>query len=205
MSALMDKKSSSQFFGPTHEPMAASGLYACSAVRIGTGFQDTTICTAAAAKLSMRSSMSEEEEKIHVREPRPFQMVAAAFTPQLPPVDTTRDRLAEAVLQMVSLQEQTLSAIQELTEEINASSRRRAGELEAWKCQNVELADGCKQALEKLSDVQKAYLWKIIEEVKEDEETLMESDFAVNEFLDRFGPRLAHMNGMIQAFMQLSS
>jgi hypothetical protein len=34
---------------------------------------------------------------------------------------------------------------------------------------------------------------------------MMEGEFMLNEFVDRFGPRLAHLNGMIQVLAQLSS
>ena len=33
----------------------------------------------------------------------------------------------------------------------------------------------------------------------------LDGDFLLNEFVDRFGPRLAHLNGVIQVLAQLSS
>ena len=37
------------------------------------------------------------------------------------------------------------------------------------------------------------------------EEHLIEGEYMLNEFVDRFGPRLAHLNGVIQVLAQLSS
>jgi hypothetical protein len=34
---------------------------------------------------------------------------------------------------------------------------------------------------------------------------MMDSDFVLSEFVDRFGPRLAHLNGVLQVLAQLSS
>jgi hypothetical protein len=33
----------------------------------------------------------------------------------------------------------------------------------------------------------------------------MDGEFVLSEFVDRFGPRLAHLNGMLQVLAQLSS
>jgi hypothetical protein len=33
----------------------------------------------------------------------------------------------------------------------------------------------------------------------------MDGEFMLNEFVDRFGPRLAHLNGVLQVLAQLSS
>jgi hypothetical protein len=34
---------------------------------------------------------------------------------------------------------------------------------------------------------------------------MADGEFVLNEFIDRFGPRLAHLNGVIQVLAQLSS
>ena len=36
-------------------------------------------------------------------------------------------------------------------------------------------------------------------------ESMMDGEFVLNEFVDRFGPRLAHLNGVLQLLAQLSS
>ena len=37
------------------------------------------------------------------------------------------------------------------------------------------------------------------------EENLLEGEFMMNEFVDRFGPRLAHLNGVLQVLAQLGT
>ena len=34
---------------------------------------------------------------------------------------------------------------------------------------------------------------------------MMDGEFMLNEFVDRFGPRLAHLNGVLQVLSQLSA
>jgi hypothetical protein len=36
-------------------------------------------------------------------------------------------------------------------------------------------------------------------------EALTDGDFMLNEFVDRFGPRMAHLNGVLQVLATLSS
>ena len=42
-------------------------------------------------------------------------------------------------------------------------------------------------------------------EINENVDALMDGEFMLNEFVDRFGPRLAHLNGVLQILAQLSS
>jgi hypothetical protein len=42
-------------------------------------------------------------------------------------------------------------------------------------------------------------------EVAENEDSLLEGEYMLNEFVDRFGPRLAHLNGVLQVLSALST
>lgn len=37
------------------------------------------------------------------------------------------------------------------------------------------------------------------------EEDLLDGEFVLSEFVDRFGPRLAHLNGVLQVLAQLGT
>jgi hypothetical protein len=43
------------------------------------------------------------------------------------------------------------------------------------------------------------------EEINENSDVLMDGEFMLNEFVDRYGPRLAHLNGVLQVLAQLST
>ena len=45
----------------------------------------------------------------------------------------------------------------------------------------------------------------ITEEINDTADDMVDGEFMLNEFVDRFGPRLAHLNGVIQVLAQLSS
>ena len=83
----------------------------------------------------------------------------------------------------------------------NSQSQRRSYLLE-WRRQNPKLATRCKEAARKLSETQQAFISSIIDEINEADD-MEESEFLMNEFADRFGNRLANLNGILQALMQL--
>ena len=63
----------------------------------------------------------------------------------------------------------------------------------------------CRTAAETLSRVQTRFLENLTDEVLDNEDCLMDGEFMMNEFVDRYGPRLAHLNGVLQVLSQLSS
>jgi len=96
----------------------------------------------------------------------------------------------------------------ELLEEVvahsTASQRQRADELRHWRKANPGLADACKQASEALARVQAEFLHNLTQEIQDNAEAMQDGEFVFNEFVDRFGPRLAHLNGVLQMLSQLS-
>jgi hypothetical protein len=65
------------------------------------------------------------------------------------------------------------------------------------------LARNCKQAAESLAQVQAEFLHNLTAEVEENADAMGDGEFVFNEFVDRFGPRLAHLNGVLQMLSQL--
>ena len=110
-------------------------------------------------------------------------------------------RVLEQILSALDRQNEL---IEELISQTNASQRNRANELNQWKQTHPDLAGKCRMAAESLSKVQINYLESITEEVSENSEVLQDGEFMLAEFVDRFGPRLAHLNGMLQVLTQLS-
>jgi hypothetical protein len=111
----------------------------------------------------------------------------------------------ELLRQILSVQNRNNTLLEELARTMSAAHKQRATELNQWKQANPELAHNCREAAEALSRVQVEYLENITEEINSTSDCLMEGEFMLNEFIDRFGPRLAHLNGMIQVLAQLSS
>ena len=107
--------------------------------------------------------------------------------------------------QLVVGQNKSNQLLEELVQQQNVAQRQRATELGQWKDANPDLARCCRSAAETLSRVQTEFLKSLTDEVVDNEDALMDGDFMFNEFVDRFGPRLAHLNGVLQVLTQLSA
>ncbi|MGL6225240.1 MAG: hypothetical protein ACRC10_01285 [Thermoguttaceae bacterium] len=106
---------------------------------------------------------------------------------------------------MVAAQDRQNELLEELVGQISMVHRQRMFELAAWKQANPELAAYCKMAAEKLGKIQTDVLSTITEEVEDSYESFMDSEFMLGEFVDRFGPRFAHLNGLLQVLAQLGN
>ena len=107
--------------------------------------------------------------------------------------------------QMVEGQDRQNELLEEMVEQMGASQRQRNNELTQWKDANPLLARRCRAAAEALSQVQTEFLQNMTADVNDSYEGMMDSDFVLNEFVDRYGPRLAHLNGVLQLLSQLSA
>ncbi len=119
------------------------------------------------------------------------------------PIDRRDVIQIELLRQLVAGQQRQNELLAELSQQTVAMHKQRVGELQAWKEANPRLAKACRKAAESLSRVQTQFLESITDEILESEDHLLEGDFMLHEFVDRFGPRLAHLNGVLQVLAQL--
>jgi hypothetical protein len=106
--------------------------------------------------------------------------------------------------EILTAQDRQNELLEELVSHLSDAQKQRNQELGQWKAANPELAQNCRLAAEALSRVQTEFLNTLTEEVTENAEVLADGEFMLNEFVDRFGPRLAHLNGVLQVLAQLS-
>ena len=107
--------------------------------------------------------------------------------------------------QLVAGQNRQNQLLEDLVAHMSAAQKQRQVELGQWKEANPDLSRACRRAAETLSRVQTQFLDSLTCEVSENEEALLDGEFMLNEFVDRFGPRLAHLNGVLQVLSQLSA
>jgi hypothetical protein len=107
--------------------------------------------------------------------------------------------------EILAAQDRQSELLEELVNQLSGSQKQRATELGQWKQANPHLARSCRLAAEALGRVQTEFLSSLTREVTDNFEVLMDGEFMLNEFVDRFGPRLAHLNGLLQVLSQLSS
>ena len=125
-----------------------------------------------------------------------------------PPVNQPESQQSELVAlmhHMVAAQDRQNELLEEMVEQMQSSQRQRANELTQWKEANPLLARRCRAAAEALSQVQTEFLQTLTVDVNDGYEDMMDSEFVMNEFVDRYGPRLAHLNGVLQLLSQLSA
>jgi len=107
--------------------------------------------------------------------------------------------------QLVAAQDRQNELLEEMVQQMSNAQKQRAAELGQWKQANPELARRCRRAAETLGQVQTQFLEKLTVDIQENEDCLLDGEFMLHEFVDRFGPRLAHLNGVLQVLSQLSS
>ena len=106
---------------------------------------------------------------------------------------------------ILTAQDRQNELLEEMVNLLGAAQRQRNQELGQWKQANPELARSCRMAAEALSKVQIEFLSSMTREISENSEALLDGDFMLNEFVDRYGPRMAHLNGVLQMLAQLGS
>lgn len=116
-----------------------------------------------------------------------------------------REEPSELLREVLHAQDKTNELLEELLATMATVQKQRANELNQWRNAHPALAEACGDAAEALSRVQVEFLNRMAEEINDTCDDLVEGDFVLNEFIDRFGPRLAHLNGVIQVLSQLSS
>ena len=115
------------------------------------------------------------------------------------------DETTGLLRQMLAAQDRQNELLEELVHQLGAAQKQKASELGQWKQANPRLARRCRKAAESLGRVQTDFLDQLTEDISSTADDLSESDFMLNEFVDRYGPRLAHLNGVLQVLSQLSS
>lgn len=112
---------------------------------------------------------------------------------------------SELLREVLAAQDRTNEILEELVGVMANQQKQRSQELHQWRSANPGLAESCREAAELLSRVQLEYLERITDEINDTADDMIDGEFMLNEFVDRFGPRLAHLNGVIQVLAQLSS
>lgn len=140
------------------------------------------------------------------RQPTPplFTQVAISANSQASPSMGVEDEQVRLLRDVLSALDRQNELLEEVVTHLSANQKQRTQELNQWKAANPHLANNCRAAAEALSRVQTEFLHTLTSEVNANAEVLADGEFMLNEFVDRFGPRLAHLNGVLQVLSQLS-
>lgn len=128
-----------------------------------------------------------------------------ASEPKITEASPSQSEVVALLHQLVIGQDRQNELLEEMNENMQHNQRNRSGELQQWKDANPLLARRCRAAAEALSQVQTEFLQSLTCDVNDNFEGMLDSEFVLNEFVDRYGPRLAHLNGVLQMLSQLSA
>ncbi len=115
-----------------------------------------------------------------------------------------QSQMLEHQRQSLELQRQQLELAREAAQ-INREQRsRQIAELERWQNSHDAVLDLSKESLSNLEQVHAALIGEMSHYISENQENLIDGDFALTDFVDRFGPRLAHLNTMLAVLRPLA-
>ncbi len=107
--------------------------------------------------------------------------------------------------QALENQRQQLELARETVQVSREQRARQSAEMERWQTGHAGVLEHCKETLGKLEQVHASLMSDMSEYVEENHENLVEGDFALSDFVDRFGPRLAHLNTMLAVLRPLAA
>jgi hypothetical protein len=107
--------------------------------------------------------------------------------------------------QLVDGQQREIKLLEEVAHWVGLNHKQRQNELSNWKKANPDLARSCRIAAEALTKVQNEFIHKLTEDAADNHEDMLDSEYALSEFVDRFGPRMAHLGGVLHMVSQLSA
>jgi hypothetical protein len=107
--------------------------------------------------------------------------------------------------QMMEQQRQQLELAREVAQISREQRARQIAELERWQSGHEGVLESCRESLGSLEQVHAALMGELASYVGENYENLLDGEFALTDFVDRFGPRLAHLNTMLAVLRPLAA
>ncbi|AMV37057.1 hypothetical protein [Planctomyces sp. SH-PL62] len=104
----------------------------------------------------------------------------------------------------LDLNRQNLDLTREIVQVNREQRARQMAELERWQHGHQRVLDASREALGRLEQVHASLIGEMAEYVEDNHENLIDGDFALSDFVDRFGPRLAHLNTMLAVLRPLA-
>jgi hypothetical protein len=120
-------------------------------------------------------------------------------------VANLQNQSIEIQKQALEIQRQQLEISRELLQVNREQRARQSAELERWQQGHEPILETCRETLTKLEQVHAALMGELANYVDDNHENLLEGDFSLSDFVDRFGPRLAHLNTMLAVLRPLAA
>jgi hypothetical protein len=116
-----------------------------------------------------------------------------------------QNQTLDMLRQMFEVQRQQLDLAREMAQMNREMRARQGADLERWQSGHENVLDACRETLGRLEQVHASLIGEMATHVEENYENLLEGDFSLSDFVDRFGPRLAHLNTMLAVLRPLAA
>ncbi|HEV8059581.1 MAG TPA: hypothetical protein VGP68_06900 [Gemmataceae bacterium] len=130
-----------------------------------------------------------------------FDMSGPNMLPPQPPADSAN--LAGILQQMLEVQRQQLTHLQTLVSAHDGAARWRAF-LARWREDFPELAEACRQAIPTLERTYSKLITELTDQLGQNGAEALESEFVLQEFLDRYGMRLTQLGTLLNMVAPLA-
>ena len=107
--------------------------------------------------------------------------------------------------QILQNQQQQLELAKEAAQLARDQRQRQISELERWQNSHENVVDQCRESLGQLEQVHASLMNEMVNHVADNHDNLVEGDYALTDFVDKFGPRLAHLNTMLAILRPLAA
>jgi len=137
---------------------------------------------------------------------------SAGATPTPPTPQATPESVPEILRQMLELQREQLNQLVELQREQLNQARAASQDslarwrnlLSRWQKDLPDFAANCKQAYPLLEKAYVLMLSGMVDEVAQQGDEALDNDFAVQDFLDRYGMRLGQLSHLLSVIGPLA-
>lgn len=141
-----------------------------------------------------------------------YQFNVAPQTSLVPPTPPGTDPATELLRQLLELQRDQLSQILKAQRDLLAQVRSQAQEnnarwrnlLTRWNPDLPDFADQCQEAYPVLEGAYVRLIAAMARELSEQTEEALDSDFAIQEFLDRYGTRIGQIGHVLNLLGSLA-
>jgi len=132
-----------------------------------------------------------------------FDVTSFSALPAAPARPATPQVLADLLQQILEVQRQQLAHAQAVAAAQDGNARWRA--MLGRMCEQFpQLPDNCRTALPVLERAYGSLIISMVDELANEGEDALDNDFAVQEFLDRFGMRLGQLGGILNVVAPLA-
>lgn len=141
-----------------------------------------------------------------------FDVASGSPTPPAQPQPQPTDSVPELLRQMMETQREQMAQLIDVQREQLNQTRAAAQDalarwrnlLARWQKDHPEFADHCKRAYPLLEKAYVALLVNLTEELAHQGDEALDTDFSVQEFLDRYGMRISQMSHLLSVIGPLA-